>query len=76
MPTVLWIGGLRFVIYPADHYPAHVHVIGPGWVAVVNLNGLELREAIGCKEADARQVLRLTAAHLDELLEAWRRIHG
>ena len=30
MPTVLRIGGLRVVIYPNDHRPAHVHVIGDG----------------------------------------------
>lgn len=28
MPTVLRIDGLRVVIYPNDHRPAHVHVIG------------------------------------------------
>jgi hypothetical protein len=29
MPTVLRVGGLRVVIYPNDHPPAHVHVLGP-----------------------------------------------
>ena len=28
MPTVLRIGGLRVAIFPSDHLPAHVHVIG------------------------------------------------
>jgi hypothetical protein len=28
MPTVLRIDGLRVVIYPNDHRPAHVHVKG------------------------------------------------
>ena len=28
MPTVLRLGGLRVVIYPNDHSPPHVHVIG------------------------------------------------
>lgn len=76
MPTVLRVEGLRIVVYPNDHPPAHVHVIGPGWVVVVNLIGLELREAIGCNEAEARRVLRLVAAHRAALLEAWRRWHG
>jgi hypothetical protein len=39
MPTVLRIGGLRVVIYPNDHPPAHVHVLGPGWLVVINLFG-------------------------------------
>jgi hypothetical protein len=30
MPTVLRIGSLRVVIYPNDHPPAHVYVLGPG----------------------------------------------
>jgi hypothetical protein len=76
MPTVLRIDGLRVVIYPNDHPPAHVHVIGGGWVVVVNLIGLELREVIGCEEPEARRVLRLIADHRDELMGAWRRIHG
>ena len=37
MPTVLRIDGVRVVIYPNDHPPAHVHVLGPGWVLVINL---------------------------------------
>jgi len=45
MPTVLRAGGLRVVIYPNDHPPAHVHVIGPGWVVVINLFGPKVREA-------------------------------
>lgn len=47
MPTILRIGGLRFVVYPNDHPPAHVHVIGPGWTVVVDLHGPELREVVG-----------------------------
>ena len=76
MPTILRQGGLRIVIYPNDHPPTHVHVIGAGWEVVIDLVRLELREAIGCAEHDARQALRLFAEHRDELLRAWRRIHG
>lgn len=38
MPTVLRLDGLRVVIYPDDHRPAHVHVIGAGGEAVFILN--------------------------------------
>ena len=31
--------GLRVVICPNDHRPAHVHVTGKGCEAVFNLNG-------------------------------------
>ena len=47
VPTVLRFGALRVTIYPNDHRPAHVHVIGPDREAVFNLhcpNGpIELR---------------------------------
>ena len=76
MPTVLRLDGLRFVIYPNDHPPSHVHVVGPDWEAVINLIGLELREAYSCTEPDARRALKLVAEHRDTLLAAWRQIHG
>lgn len=75
MPTVLRLEGLRVMIYPNDHPPAHVHVIGPGWVVMVNLLGPEVREAIGCTEPEARRVLRLIADHQRALMEAWKRYH-
>ena len=77
MPTVLRVHGLRFVIYPNDHMPAHVHIIGPGWVVVINLQGLEVREVVGsCSMRDARRVLNLVAEHSAALLEAWSVFHG
>lgn len=76
MPTVLRIGGLRVVIYPNDHPPAHVHVLGPGWVVVINLIDPEVREVINCSEHEARRALRLIAGHQDELMDAWNRFHG
>lgn len=51
MATVLRIRGLRVVVYPNDHRPAHVHVLGGGREAVFNLNcpdgPPELRESYG-----------------------------
>ena len=77
MPTVLRVGGLRFVVYPNDHLPAHVHVLGPGWIVVVNLQGPKVREVVGpCARRDARRVLDLAVEHRAVLLEAWRRFHG
>ena len=70
MPTILRVSNLRFVVYPNDHSPAHVHVIGSGWMVVVNLAGPEVREAVGCAEADARRVLALVAAHREALMGA------
>jgi len=76
MPTLLRSGGLRVVIYPNDHPPAHVHVVGPGWVVVINLFGPEVREVINCDDRMARRALQLIAAHRRELMDAWNRFHG
>jgi hypothetical protein len=76
MPTVLRVAGPRVVIYLNEHPPAHVHVLGSGWVVVVDLIELDAREAIGCDEREARRVLRLVAGHREALMDAWRRFHG
>jgi hypothetical protein len=76
MPTVLRSGGLRVVIYPNDHPPAHVHVLGPGWVVVINLIGPTVREVINCGEREARRALRLIVSRRTELRDAWNRLHG
>jgi len=67
-------GGL--VIFPNDHPPAHVHVLGPGWVVVVNLIGMHIREVIHANERTANEVLNQLASHKDALLAEWRRLHG
>lgn len=80
MPTVLRLGVYRVVIYPNDHRPAHVHVIGAGNEAVFELHcpggPVRLRENYGF----ALRELTKIAGGLDEnvvpLCEAWRGIHG
>ena len=74
MPTVLRSDGLRVVIYPNDHPPAHVHVLGSGWV--INLIGPVVREVINCGEREAHRALRLPMSNKAELMDAWNRLHG
>ena len=77
MPTVLRIGGLRVVIYPADHTPAHVHVIGDGCEALfVIAEPVALRENYGFPARTLSRIRKALEAHRDDLLDAWRRIHG
>jgi len=80
MPTVMRIDRLRVVIYPGDHSPAHVHVIGEGCEAVFHLDAaggvVALRENYGFA---ARRIGRLRAAltrHREDLMAAWRHHHG
>jgi Domain of unknown function (DUF4160) len=78
MPTVLWIGGLRVVIYSNDHRP--VHVGGQGHEAVFELNrpvgGAILRENYGFGRRDLARIVAALIENLIELMAAWERIHG
>jgi hypothetical protein len=80
MPTVLRIGALRVVIYPNDHRPAHVHVIGHGCEAVFDLhcpNGRpELRENYRFSLRELNRIEAVLSANLAALCREWERIHG
>ena len=80
MPTVLRIGALRVAVYPNDHRPAHVHVIGDGHEAVFHLNcpagAIALRENYGFSARDLARVLAAPAANQAVLCAAWESIHG
>ena len=80
MPAVLVIFGLRVVIYPNDHRPAHVHVIGNGCEAVFELNcpkgPPDLRENYGFSQKELKKILKELIANLATLCVDWRRIHG
>ena len=80
MPTVLRFDGLRVVIYPNDHRPAHVHVIGADREAVFLLhcpNGPpEIRMSRGFGLRDAKRIGEALAEALPVLCDKWSRIHG
>jgi hypothetical protein len=80
MPTVWRFEGLRVVIYPADHRPEHVHVIGAGGEAVFILNcpagPPELRENYGFSRPQVGRIKDALASKAVALCEEWRRIHG
>jgi hypothetical protein len=80
MPTVLRFHGLRVVIYPNDHRPAHVHVMGKGCEAVFRLNPPsgppDLRENYGFSERDLAMIATEIGQEVAKLYEQWRVIHG
>ena len=79
MPTVLRIGNLRVVVYPNDHRPAHVHIIGPGPEAVFYLNcstgSVRLRENDGFPHRELNRIELALNKHVVELCAAWKEIH-
>ena len=70
---------MRVVIYPNDHRPAHVHVIGHGCEAVFNLNcsagPVELRENYGFSRREIARIESGLTDHLNKLCDEWERIH-
>lgn len=80
MPTVLRFNGLRAVIYPNDHRPAHVHVIGRGYEAVFNLHcpegPPELRENFGFSLKELNGIESMLVAELLTACTEWEVIHG
>jgi hypothetical protein len=80
MPTVSRFAGLRVVIYPNDHRPAHVHVIGKGCEVVFNLHcpdgPTELRENYGFNLRDLNRIEAALAADLAAMCREWERFHG
>lgn len=71
--------GFRFVIYTADHEPAHVHITGPGQ-AKINLLGPngdpEIVSSVGIKRSDLRRLTAEVRERRNRFLEEWERIHG
>lgn len=79
MPTVLTVFKLRVVIYPNDHRPAHVHIIGNGCEAVFNLHcpkgPPELRENYGFSRQDLVKIASELIAYLPVLCDKWKEKH-
>ncbi len=79
MPTVLRAGGYRIVVYPNDHRPAHVHVIGGGHEALFYLNcttgPVSLRENYGFRKSELAAIEDLLTKNLAMLCVAWKEIH-
>ncbi|HEY1753576.1 MAG TPA: DUF4160 domain-containing protein [Caulobacteraceae bacterium] len=78
MPTVHQAGGLGFVVFVNDHPPAHVHAIGVGGEAKIELGdaGPRLVWVRGLSRADTRFALSEVAREMQNLRAAWIRLHG
>jgi hypothetical protein len=71
---------MRVAIYPNDHRPAHVHVIGGGREAVFDLQcpegPPEIRENYGFSRAALGRLKAALHAALADLCATWSEIHG
>jgi hypothetical protein len=68
------------VIYPNDHRPEHVHVIGHGCEAVFELScpagPITLRENYGFARRDVAGIRVALLKELAALCRAWESMHG
>jgi hypothetical protein len=64
---------LRFVVFTDDHTPAHVHAIGAGGEAKIELrgDGPRLVWVKGLSRADTRFAMAEVARQLSNLRAAW-----
>ena len=79
MVVVHRFGPFRVSIFSNDHAPAHVHVIGAGGEAKVQLVGPDAPKVIrhrGLGGNDLRRIEDEIAAEIPKLLERWLELHG
>ena len=76
MVTVHRIGKIRFVIFPNDHTPPHVHVFIAESAAKIRLDDALIEWTADIGKADLRTIQQEVRNLKDHLLAEWRRIHG
>jgi len=76
MPTVHREGGLRFIVFPDDHPPPHVHVDGNGGRGKIDLAGPTLLWVRGLSVSDRKLAVDVVKARREEFLALWKRFHG
>lgn len=70
-PTILRTKNYRVVIYPRDHNPPHVHVIGPGAEAKFTLDDLECVYSRGFSPKALSWLEKYLAEKKKQLMEVW-----
>lgn len=71
MPTVITIGRVKIKIYPKDHPPPHVHVVGPECEAKFGIGTLACSFARGFTRRDLKRIQEYLKKHQDYLKEVW-----
>ena len=77
MPTVFIAHGVRYVVYPNDHAPPHVHVRKARMLAKIALQPevVLLRYDKDFSIADLRKMISIIKDNQDFLLIKWNELH-
>jgi nitrite reductase/ring-hydroxylating ferredoxin subunit len=76
MPVIVRFGRFKFVVYPKDHAPAHVLVLGPKAEAKFDIRSGECIAAYGFAAHTLNQLKDIVMRNSDLLMEAWRDYEG
>ena len=76
MPTIQRERALRFVMWPNDHRPPHVHVITATGEAVIELEPISLHEVKEMRGRDVARAMEIVTSRREEFLGKWRLMHG
>jgi len=76
MPVVIRLGRFKFVIYPKDHAPAHVHVIAPKAEAKFDIRSGKCIAAYGFTTRTLNTLQKVVERNRDLLEEAWKDYEG
>jgi hypothetical protein len=79
--------GVRFIAYPEDHEPRHVHGFYAEVEVIVELRDEPQREVAqagrsnavrpgNASRSDVKHILQVATAHFDGLVQLWEEAHG
>jgi hypothetical protein len=78
--------GVRFVAYPQDHEPVHVHGFYAETEVIVDLREAAREVALAerndavrpgnASRSDVKHILQVAANHFDVLMELWKDAHA
>lgn len=71
VPTIIRTRNLSVRIYPKDHNPPHVHVIGPDAEAKFRIDNLDCISSRGFSQKALKKIKAFLNERKDYLLEAW-----
>ena len=73
-PTVFRTRNLRVKIYPKDHNPPHVHVIGPDAEAKFDIENLECISSYGFSQKFIKMIQDYLKQRQSKLKEVWNEL--
>lgn len=71
MPEILRFRNFKICIYPKDHEPPHVHVLGPGCEAKFRISDFECLSNNGFKPQAIPKIQAFLKEFKTDLTEAW-----